>query len=358
MAGCGHEKIIIDSNRLYVRPGDFLPGSGLYIADVIDKRRVEPELIGNIEGYIAGEKRSIRMNENVDSYIKKYFNSLLNYDQSKKFSHAVRVEMTKFILTENYTRKDSYYLYGTFIFTYLDQKFSETISRVDIRENFSKDEEQLFDNINASLKKGLQDFLSDVSWKNYSDSTNQENILSEDQTNGETISGDQTNNIYKESSIVPEEDITQKAMGIGFEYYSGSKINDGFQVHMKFAWQKTGWEYGHDIGFMYLNIINEPYTGYLYSFCFPAYIKYNFSSEKVSPYIGGSVQLMAGTEKYNNNSEQVEFFLGPASEEYLGLSINRTYFIEAGIYELLLINSKILPDDFGFRLSCHFLFNK
>ena len=356
IAGCGHENILLKSDSKFVSQNDSHSGSGFYISDVIDERNVSPELIGNIEGNISGNKCSIKMNEDIASYIKRYSNNLLNIMQKENPSRALRIEITKFILTENYTRKDSYYLFGTFIFTYLNPNCNEVSSIIDISENISKDKYQLLSNINDALKNCLQKFLKTVSSKNFPDSTRYNNILTIDQTSGEMASDNQTQIIYKETSGISVEEITQKALGIGLEYYSGSKIKSGYQINMKFAWQKKGWEFGHDIGFMYLSINNEPYTGYLYSFCFPAYIKYNLGSENVIPYIGGSIQLLSGTEKYKDHSNLVKFFFGPTSEEYLGLSVNRNFFIEAGLFELFLINSKILPDDFGFRLSCHFLF--
>ena len=133
------------------------------------------------------------------------------------------------------------------------------------------------------------------------------------------------------------------------------------------SWQRPEWEYGFSVGFFYVDFISPPYEGSLWAINLPWNMKYMLSSNYVSPYLGGTVKLIAGQNNesgtnspgyYYNTNYTSSTFWGPTFEESFGLAFDRSVFIEAGVYEMFLFNTEILSDDVGFRLSLHFTVTK
>ena len=177
-----------------------------------------------------------------------------------------------------------------------------------------------------------------------------------------------SNIVFDEPVTVPEIKRAAVHLGAGMSYYTGSKITGGMQIEFRMSWQKPDWEYGYSVGFLYVNFITSSYEGSLWALNMPWNMKYMLKDDIISPYLGGTIKLIAGRSdengktqpNYFDNSGNVgnNYFWGPTFEESIGLSIDRSLFIEGGIYEMFLFGTNILPDDIGFRLSLHFTVKK
>ena len=102
--------------------------------------------------------------------------------------------------------------------------------------------------------------------------------------------------VYDEPIGVPRIESNPKHLGAGITYYTGDKITGGIQVEFRMSWQRPEWEYGFSVGFFYVDFISPPYEGSLWAINLPWNMKYMLSSNYVSPYLGGTVKLIAGTE--------------------------------------------------------------
>ena len=350
-AGCGPEIITIDTRTDNIDAGELIELPGVYIASVKDARGGDPFLLGHITGQVSHNKSSIYLADSLSVLAQNYFNDLLvNHLQTR----PVDVVINSFTLVENYSKKDEYHLTGSLSYNYADTDGRQTSFTSNISSNFSRDKSTLAERINSCLRESLNEFArsgstqaagNDTLKQSHAGSTNRENI------------------VFDEPMEVPHIEPVNKHLGAGIAYYTGSNITGGMQIEFRMSWQKPEWEYGFSVGFLYVNFIRQPYEGYLWALNLPWNMKYMLSDFSVSPYLGATVKLIAGQDResgtnspgyYGNYEDVNSMFWGPTFEESLGLAFDRSVFIEAGVYEMFLFNTNILPNDLGFRLSLHF----
>ena len=177
-----------------------------------------------------------------------------------------------------------------------------------------------------------------------------------------------SNIVFDEPVTAPDIKKSAAHIGAGMSYYTGSSITGGMQVEFRMSWQKPDWEYGFSVGFLYVNFITHSYEGSLWALNLPWNMKYMLKDDFVSPYAGLTIKLIAGTTNENGNNQQGyyysyngasnNYFWGPTFEESLGISLDRSVFIEGGVYQMFLFGTDYLPSDIGFRISLHFTVTK
>ncbi len=146
---------------------------------------------------------------------------------------------------------------------------------------------------------------------------------------------------------------------IGLSYMSGGKIKFGVNFFYNMLKQKDSSNsmYGAGYGIAIRNIRNEDEhvegTGISFGGCFV--LRQLLSEANTSPYIGFQGTLNFGNETIDYGThKKSSFYFGPLLYESFGVSINKKAFIEAGVYQILLIGSTMLPNDIGFGISISF----
>ena len=80
--------------------------------------------------------------------------------------------------------------------------------------------------------------------------------------------------------------------------------------------------------------------------------RYFLTPNRKGVYLAGAIFLTGGVEKINYGYDEEEnFFYGPVFTERIGLNIENRILLEAGLFQLKLFGSKLLPSDMGYKLS-------
>lgn len=138
---------------------------------------------------------------------------------------------------------------------------------------------------------------------------------------------------------------------IGVHYLSGGKITTGVRATYGALTEQdsSNFRWGIGLSFNYSDITNasDGFQGSFVNFGTRLMAKH-FLGRRTSFYLSGAVGLVGGTESidYGTNVEK-SFFLGPNFEEMIGLTLNRSLFLEVGSFQLVYFGSKLLPSDIG-----------
>jgi hypothetical protein len=182
----------------------------------------------------------------------------------------------------------------------------------------------------------------------------------------ENIPITETQTVKKEnqtSEVVFVKNIPQKITlsSFGFSFIKGEKILTG--VHFYYAKSRCLPEdrfiLKFGAGLNYLNIENrdDGYEGFQFGGWFPIIIQHYFTNNSEGAFIGASFLLMLGTERISYGyTETSSFYIGPAIEPFLGVKIGNKFSIDAGPFFIVLAGSKMLPNDFGFRINTNIWF--
>lgn len=138
---------------------------------------------------------------------------------------------------------------------------------------------------------------------------------------------------------------------IGVHYSSGGKIATGVRATYGALMEQdsSNFRWGVGLSFTYNDVTNtsDGLEGSFVNFGSRLMGKY-FLGRRTSFYLSGAVGLVGGTESIDYGaSVEKSFFLGPNFEEMIGLTLNRSLFLEAGSYQLVYFGSKLLPSDIG-----------
>ncbi|HEY9166833.1 MAG TPA: hypothetical protein VIS48_11785 [Candidatus Kryptonia bacterium] len=145
----------------------------------------------------------------------------------------------------------------------------------------------------------------------------------------------------------------------GFSYGAGGKITSDVRLFWNMMTQKDSSSImmGYGLNLDILNVTNQSamikgsIVGFGGNYVFRALL----SGRKVSPFIGLEGTLIFGNESIDyGTSTETSFFFGPLLRQTIGISINRQFFIEAGIFEIVLAGSEMLPNDVGFNAGMSF----
>jgi hypothetical protein len=146
---------------------------------------------------------------------------------------------------------------------------------------------------------------------------------------------------------------------IGFSYSAGGKVKSGFRICYNMLKQKDssssllGFGYNLEV----LKVMNKEsmIEGTIVTFGGNFALRQLLSEENTSAYFGLQGTLTFGSESIDYGShKESSFYFGPLIRETLGVSFDKKVYLEAGVYEILLIGSKMLPNDIGFTIGVSF----
>ncbi|MBI5326365.1 MAG: hypothetical protein HZB41_14010 [Ignavibacteriae bacterium] len=139
-------------------------------------------------------------------------------------------------------------------------------------------------------------------------------------------------------------------------YLSGDILKSSYGAHyITFKYDKEQ-QFLHGVGYG-VNIItvenvSSNLKGSFFGFGGKYVPRYYFLSSMQGPCLTGGVTLMLGTERIGNNTN---FFFGPILEEAFGLKLG-PILVEAGLFQILLLGSDLLPSDLGYSFGFGFQF--
>ncbi len=146
---------------------------------------------------------------------------------------------------------------------------------------------------------------------------------------------------------------------IGAMYSVGGKMQRGIRLFYNMLGQKdssrtmTGG--GFNLEILSINNKTAFIKGTMVSYGGNFLLREMFSDEPTSGYFGLQGTLTFGNETIDYGShKESSFYLGPFLRETVGVSLNKKAFLEAGLYEIALFGSKMLPSDVGFSFGVSF----
>jgi hypothetical protein len=160
---------------------------------------------------------------------------------------------------------------------------------------------------------------------------------------------------------IREPDENKKIYGLAFQYLKGDKIKTGVDAEYLMLNQakNSSLRWGVGFGLTVFDVDNkeEKITGTFVSFGASLMARYMFSDAPTTGYLGGSAELVGGSEQINYGyKSETTFFFGPTLREMIGVSLGGAVTLEAGSFQLAHLGSKMLPSDVGFLAGIGFTF--
>jgi hypothetical protein len=154
----------------------------------------------------------------------------------------------------------------------------------------------------------------------------------------------------KTPEIEPE---TEYSSDIGAMYSSGDKIKTGVRVFYNMLTQKENsrmtFGFGYNLEVLSIENKNDGFTGTMLTYGGNLLLRAMLTDAPVSPFVGLQGTLTFGNETIDYGyKKESSFYFGPYVRETIGVSFDKKVFLEAGVYQIKLFGSKMLPDDIGF----------
>ncbi|QQS37879.1 MAG: hypothetical protein IPM56_08045 [Ignavibacteriales bacterium] len=165
------------------------------------------------------------------------------------------------------------------------------------------------------------------------------------------------------SEVVVIKNIPQKITlsSFGFTFIKGDKIRGG--VHLYYAKARCLPEdrfilkYGAGLNYFSIENLDDGYEGFAIGGWFPLILQHFYSNNSEGAFIGVSFLLMLGNESITYGYKETNtFFIGPAIEPFVGFKFKNNLSIDGGPFFIALAGSKMLPNDFGFRINTNIWF--
>ncbi|TAL69814.1 MAG: hypothetical protein EPN82_04115 [Bacteroidetes bacterium] len=138
---------------------------------------------------------------------------------------------------------------------------------------------------------------------------------------------------------------------ITLNYLTGNLIKSGynFSIFSKEYEEEQQFFHGLGYGFHFLNLenIEKNYKGGLYGLMSYYEIKYFTFKSLQGPYLSGNLSFLYGTESIMN---KYSLFFGILLKESIGLMLG-PILVEAGLFQVFVIGSELLPQDIGYSLG-------
>lgn len=164
------------------------------------------------------------------------------------------------------------------------------------------------------------------------------------------------------SQLIEAVDTTKRATeysDLGFMYSQGDIVKTGVRVLYSMLSQKDGsrmmYGFGYNIEFFSIENTDALLKGNMLTYGGTFILRGFLSDARTAPFFGFNANLILGSETIDyGTSKESSFFVGPMLRETFGISFNKKLYLEAGVYQILLFGSKLLPDDIGFTAGLSF----
>jgi len=356
--GCGGPVIVIPNynNAEFSKKLDSLKNSPRVIK-VVDKRGAKSTYAGTAQVGLFNALEPYYLDEPVSMFVESAVNKMISNNELNSKYVPVNIAVEQFKV---YERESSFSEKG-----YFDCKLK-------FRYNLTRDSVVSIVTVGHQVTSGLDvtNSLEGLIYKGVSDCTQQfckffkNNIPIDSLKEGmpvEIITSDDTNNTkisYVPETLKQKDRISTNYFGI--EYIQGNKIPSGVNILYQQFYNLSGQQLagGFGMSFSYYNVSNSNLymDGAFLGITARYSLRYFWTNAKSGFYFAFGLRLIGGNEKidYGNGNSQTNYFFGPTIEESVGFSISKKFMIEAGLYEIKLWGSQLLPDDIGIAAGINF----
>ncbi len=160
----------------------------------------------------------------------------------------------------------------------------------------------------------------------------------------------------------PVRDLSKSKSEIGFAYSWGNTLLTSLRLSYSAisSSDSSHWVFGGGAYLEYSDIyhVEKNLKGGGITYGGAVLTRYLFSTAPRSLFVGLNLALVLSKESIDyGNRKDTHFIYGAVFRETLGMSLNRKFYVEAGLMQLSINNSEILPYDTGFTLGFGFSLN-
>jgi len=145
----------------------------------------------------------------------------------------------------------------------------------------------------------------------------------------------------------------------GIMYSKGSVVKSGVRLFYNMLLQNDSSKkmlgFGYNLEVLSIDNTKDGFKGTMVTFGGNIVYRRLFSDAPTSAYVGLQGTLTFGNETIDYGTrKETSFYFGPILRETIGVTFSQKVYIEAGLFEILLIGSKLLPSDIGFTAGISF----
>lgn len=319
------------------------------ITKVADKRGADVNYAGSAQVGMLNTLVSYYLEEPVSLFVKKAVNKIISNDKAHNMNVHVNISIVEFQVHEKtFTFSEEGYFDCRLKFSYLLKK--DSIYTINTQTHQVTGSMDVTNSLEELIYKGIYDCT-----EQFAEAF--KNNLPED-------SFEINNSIKPASDSIPSiarlPEFTVQGIkrhsdfsyNIGLGYFHGNKIKTGAHfLFQQYSGLSTKLDGGFGFALSYYDIENydDMIKGSFFGLNARYSLRYLLLDSRSGPYLSGGLRLTFGNEKINYGSEpKTNYFFGPTLEEMAGISVAKRVFIEAGLYQIRLFGSDMLPADNGF----------
>ena len=324
------------------------------ITNVVDKRGANENYAGSAQVGMLNTLVSYFLEEPVSLFVKKAVNKIISDNKADNMRVPVNISIIEFQVSEKTSTfseegyfdcrlKFSYSLKNDSIYT-INTQTHQVSSGLDVTNSL---EELIYKGIYDCTTQFAEAFKNNPP----EDSLEMENGTKPASDSIPAIAG------LPELTVQGIKKHSDFNYNIGLGYFHGSKIKTGVHfLFQQYSGLSTNLDGGLGFALSYYDIENydDMIKGSFFGLNGRYSLRYFLSSSRKGPFFSGGLRLTFGNEKINYGSEsKTNYFFGPTLEEIAGISIAKRIFIEAGLYQIKLFGSDMLPSDTGFSFGIY-----
>ena len=361
LSNCGSNRVILRYNPDDpVLQNKVLKRENARVVLVSDNRPVEPEYAGTAQTGMFNKKVPYLLDEPVSKFITESINELLATADTTDSILPIGIQINQFQVSEKTFAISEYgYFDCQMNFYFPVTRDSFAIARISDHQSVKRSD------VTGSLKNLIYTGIFNCTKQfveEFYDSSPKYFISTRD-----TLQLADIKSIYARSFAVQKEDTTKQIVYqspyvtksyLKFGILRGDKIKTGYQVaYNLYRYKRTSnlhFGVGYTANYFDLANVRDYWLleGKFINFGAQFLTRYFLTPNGKGVYLAGAIFLTGGVEKINYGYDEEEnFFYGPVFTERIGLNIENRILLEAGLFQLKLFGSKLLPSDMGYKLS-------
>ena len=361
LSNCGSNRVILRYNPDDpVLENKELKRENARVVLVSDNRPVEPEYAGTAQTGMFNKKVPYLLDEPVSKFITESINELLATADTTDSILPIGIQINQFQVSEKTFAISEYgYFDCQMNFYFPVTRDSFAIARISDHQSVKRSD------VTGSLKNLIYTGIFNCTKQfveEFYDSSPKYFISTRD-----TLLFADIKSIYARSFADQKEDTTNQIVYqspyvtksyLKFGILRGDKIKTGYQVaYNLYRYKRTSnlhFGVGYTANYFDLANVRDYWLleGKFINFGAQFLARYFLTPNRKGVYLAGAIFLTGGVEKINYGYDEEEnFFYGPVFTERIGLNIENRILLEAGLFQLKLFGSKLLPSDMGYKLS-------
>jgi len=361
LSNCGSNQVLLryDPDNPFLED-KVLKRDRVRVVLVSDNRSVEPEYAGTAQTGMFNKKVPYLLDEPISEFVTKSVNELLVTADTTDFILPIGIQINQFQVSEKTYAISEYGYFDcqmNFYFPVTQDSFA--IARISDQQSVKRSD------VTSSLKNLIYTGIFNCTRQfveEYYDNSPKYYISTKD-----TLQLADIKSIYRRSFASQKQDTTKQSTYqspnitrsyLKFGILRGDKIKTGYQVAYNLYRYKRTSNLHFGVGYTanYFDLANRwdygSLEGKFMNFGLQFLARYFLTPNQKGVYLAGALFLTGGFEKIDYGYDEKEnFFYGPVFTERIGLNIENRILLEAGLFQLKLFGSKLLPSDTGYKFS-------